>query len=265
MKYCSFLLFCHIFVNFDRFNVVNIFCKCQSDLQYKDDDESERVFDEIRIVKKADPTYETSPYTMSVLNQSYHDQEEEEDRKARNLLIVYGFNASLKGSELRQSFLNLLTDLQLNMSNDDVLSIMRLRSRALNGSKSAKSPISVKVKSPETKQKILQGRFNIKGLGLPYTIETYLTKKLRDRQQLLFPLMQEFRKKGHHAVIHNAKLIVNGRMKIDANLDNFQVFLEQFKASRVNTRQKSKRVESRTNNKGFGFKKMDYFKTRRWD
>lgn len=115
----------------------------------------------------------------------------------------------------------------------------------LNELNSAKSPISVKLKSPETKQDILRAR-NYLG-DLPYMIESNLSKKLRNWQELLFPLMREFKSKGYHAIIQDAKLIVDSRVEMDANLENFQVVFEKFKATPMGIYQ-SRKLQAPANN-----------------
>ncbi|XP_065225075.1 uncharacterized protein LOC135848911 isoform X3 [Planococcus citri] len=221
MKYCSFLLFCHIFVNFDRFNVVNIFCKCQSDLQYKDDDESERVFDEIRIVKKADPTYETSPYTMSVLNQSYHDQEEEEDRMVHGVLI-FGFDPQINDeADIRECSLRIFKDImRLKVKYEDITFVEKMGNDI-----DYKRPVLVKLSKRDLKDQILFHRKRLRGLR--YKIENYLSRESLLKQKDLIPVMKFYRKMGKYAIIREGMLIVNGKI-----IENVNYLIERLRLLR---------------------------------
>ncbi|XP_065225073.1 uncharacterized protein LOC135848911 isoform X2 [Planococcus citri] len=215
MKYCSFLLFCHIFVNFDRFNVVNIFCKCQSDLQYKDDDESERVFDEIRIVKKADPTYETSPYTMSVLNQSYHDQEEEEDRffnesdEDNRDIIIYNFDAEINDNLdiVKKVYEMILKNyLGIHVTYKEIESVTKL-----GHDPTWKRPVIITFKTHDFKQEVLRKRQLFRCGN--YKIETFIPREVMLEQKKFVDEAKRLRKEGKRVQLRDGKFIVDKVVK----------------------------------------------------
>lgn len=95
--------------------------------------------------------------------------------------------------------------------------------------KDARLPIAVEFKTLELKDRVLNGRFNLQ--GRPYTLESYMSKGVLDRQRQLIPLMMKFRAHGRFCVIRHGKLILDGKIRFDATRPNFEDNLQRFLGS----------------------------------
>lgn len=129
----------------------------------------------------------------------------EEDKMRRNI-IIFGIEENEKNYwDLEELIIRNLRKQKITITAEDIDFAYRI-----GRSRGNVRPVKLGLMSWRIKKYLLANRKHLKGSRI--YLEEEMTKEMREKIKELIPIMREKRTEGHHAVVRNGKLIINGKV-----------------------------------------------------
>lgn len=137
-----------------------------------------------------------------------------ENELMKRNLIIYGVQEDERNNEeLERKIVNIIKKLKANFSEEDVVFVYRVGKKGVNI-----RPIKIGLISFRKKMEIIKNRKLLKGTEV--YIEEELTRDEIEANKRMIPIMKQKREEGKRAYVRKGKLIVEGIVITEAELES---------------------------------------------